>query len=149
MSLTQLNVFRHLTLLVLICIFCSCGSTISLFDQYAYQQVTSIKIDAMDLMEQASDSYIVHEKEIKAIDLQIKKVIEYEKHRSQNKITSQMWEKLNDPKGHLYGGFTARWREKKTLNRAFIDAQLMIVSASFDQIAELESGKIKSAEASK
>ena len=73
------------------------------------------------------------------------KIIEYEKHRPKNQITAKMWELLNDSTAHLYGGFINRWRVQKKLGAAFIQNQKIIVGKAFDQIAELESGKIKPA----
>lgn len=137
-----MNTLRKLPSIILL-FLCSCGPSISLFDQYAYVQVTNIKVEALDLMGQATDAYSAHEKEIKVVDQQIRKAMEYEKHRPKNAITSVLWEKLNDPGAHLYGGFINRWREKGKLDTAFANGQQYIISRAFDQIAELESGKIK------
>jgi hypothetical protein len=130
-------------LIVFILGCCGCGSTIALFDQYAYEKTTSIKVDALNLMEKATENYDQHKTEVDVIDTQISKIIEYESHRPKNQITSKLWTILNDSTAHLYGGFVSRWRSQKKLSAAFIKNQKIIVSKAFDQIAELESGKIK------
>lgn len=132
---------RYITFLSLL-ILCSCSPRISLYDQYAYTQVTSIKIDALMVMQEASESYTSHISDIKKVDISIRKIIEYEKHRPTNSISTQMWEKLNDPGVPLYAGFITRWKQKGKLDTAFVSSQQRIIGLAFDQIAELESGKI-------
>ena len=124
----------------------ACSPRISFFDQYAYTQVTSIKVDALNLMSEAADNFSVHENEVKAMDITIRKMIEYEKHRPKDSVTLKQWEKLYDPKKYLYGGFINRWRQKSKLDSAFIADQQNLIGKAFDQIAELESGKLKSKE---
>jgi hypothetical protein len=119
--------------------FNRCASTIAMYDQYAYAQVTSLKVDALQLMGKADQDYESNEKQITEIDIKIKKAMEYEKHRPKNEIVNNMWLKISDPKAYLYGAFIDRWRQKKKLEIAFIDDQKRIVGLAFDQIAELES----------
>lgn len=121
----------------------ACSPKISFFDQYAYTQVTSIKVDALDLMSKATDNFPVHENEVKAVDITIRKMIEYERHRPNDSITLKQWKKLYDPKKYLYGGFINRWRQKNKLDATFIADQQNLIGQAFDQIAELESGKLK------
>ncbi|RYX85130.1 hypothetical protein EON73_03030 [bacterium] len=124
-------------------LFISCSPKISLFDQYAYTQVTSIKVDALTVMSDAVDSFALHKNEVRAVDISIRKMIEYGRHRLNDTSTIRQWEKLNDPKQHLYGGFINRWKQKNKLDSAFVTDQQYIIARAFDQIAELESGKIK------
>jgi len=53
--------FRHLTLLVVVLSFAACA-TISSFDQYAYAQTTSLKVDALNTMDLATGNYSTNEK---------------------------------------------------------------------------------------
>ena len=121
----------------------SCSPLIAGFDQTAYTQVTSLKVDALDVMSKANEHYTQHETEIKSLQLNIDKAIEYDKHRPKNENTVQMWELLNSPTGHLLGGYFVRWKQKTMLDTAFISDQKKIIGRSFDRIAELESKKIK------
>ncbi|NOW93398.1 hypothetical protein [Mucilaginibacter sp. SG564] len=142
MKITRL----YLTLLLPLCLFLGCSSTISTFDQTAYTQVTSLKVDALDLMDKATENYTSHESEVKALQLNIDKAIEYDKHRPHNEITTQMWTILNDPQGHLFGGFLVKWKKDGKCNATYIVDKKKQISNSFDQIAELESKKIKPAQ---
>jgi hypothetical protein len=54
-----------------------------------------------------------------------------------------MWTILLDSNGHLLGGFITRWEKEQKLNAVFIQEEKKIVGDAFDQIAGLESQKIK------
>ena len=125
-----------------------CSTMMSAFDQVAYQQVTSIRVDAINLMEEATEDYTVHVKEVKALQLQINKAIEYDKHRPHNEITNQMWAILNDPQRNLLGGFFVKWQHDGKCGAVYIQEKIKQVGRSFDQIAELESKKIRPSEVS-
>jgi hypothetical protein len=120
-----------------------CGSSIALFDQYAYTQATSIKVNVLNVMDHAVDEYSAHQQEIMQVNTEIQKMIEYEKHRPKDSITTRMWQLMNDPGRHLYGGFIVRWKKQGHLRQAAIVDAKVLIGLSFDQIAELESGKLK------
>jgi hypothetical protein len=126
----------------------SCVS-ISSFDQYAYAQTTSIKVDGMNLMDLAKEDFSKNESSVVEFQTKLKKVYEYEKNRPKNEISIKLWDKLLDPEGHLLGGFINRWEKEKKLNEAFITEEKKLVDKAFDQIAGLESKKIKSSDISK
>jgi hypothetical protein len=128
--------------IILCCLIASC-TTISLFDQQAYSMTTSLKVDALNLMDSAISSCQLHQAQVQQLTTALAKTFEYEKHRPQNGITVTMWAMLTDTSGHLLGGFIKRWQRQDTLDEAFIRDAKSLVAASFDQIAQLESGKIK------
>lgn len=129
-----------LSSVILVC----CKPFIAAYDQYAYVQTTSIKVDALNLMDLATEDYANHKDEIEAVETNIQKIYEYEKNRPQNEITTAMWKKMIDTGGHLFGGFINRWKKENHLSKAFIeDEKNDIIGPAFDQIAELESKKIK------
>ncbi|MDN3547689.1 hypothetical protein [Mucilaginibacter aquaedulcis] len=136
----------YIQLLLPLCLLLGCSPTISTFDQNAYTQVTSLKVDALDLMDKATDNYTTHESEVKIVQLNIEKAIEYDKHRPHNEITTKMWTILNDPDGHLFGGFLVKWKKDGKCGVAFVADKKKQIGSAFDQIAELESKKIKPSE---
>jgi len=87
---------------IFIIMFCfyGCGPTISQFDQYAYTQTTSLKVDVLNVMDKAVDSYTSHTTDVDQVNTELMKNIEYEKHRAKNQITIDMynimWKLLND-----------------------------------------------------
>jgi hypothetical protein len=118
-------------------------ATISNFDQYAYTQATSIKVDALNVMGLATENYTNHLQDVSQVNNEIEKIYEYEKNRPKNAITTKMWQKMEDSTGHLYGGFIQRWKQQGKLSDAFVNDEKELVAKSFDQIAGLESKKIK------
>ncbi len=136
--------FQFLLLLSVILILAAgCGTTIALFDQYAYTQATAIKVDALTVMDYSKDNYQEHENDIKQVDLKFREMIEYEKHRPQDTINTKMWLTMYDHNKRLYGGFINRWKEKGKLDTGFINDQKVSVGRAFDDIIDLEAKKIK------
>lgn len=120
----------------------SCA-TISNFDQYAYIQTTSIKVDALSIMDLATTEYKDNAKDVREFEIKLQKVYEYERNRPKNKVTLELWDKLMDTKGHLLGGFLFRWKNEQKLGETFITESKKLVFKAFDQISGLESKKIK------
>jgi hypothetical protein len=129
-------------ILAAICIQ-SCSDKMTPFDQYAYTQVTSVKVDALNLMDLATEEYSTHASEIKAVKTELQKAYEYEKHRSNNEETLKIWSAIMDSSEHTFGGFIARWETKKTLKKAYIEDKKKQVDEAFDKIADLEGRKAK------
>jgi hypothetical protein len=137
---------RPVLLFFLLFFFSACA-TISRYDQYAYSQAVSIKVDALNLMDSATGSYQQHKPAVSDIMTTIEKIYEYEKNRPKNTISEKMWSLMKDTSGHLYGGFIKRWQKENTLDQVFIKESKRLIGQSFDQISQLESGKIKPAQA--
>ena len=116
---------------------------ISTYDSYAYTQTTSIKVDAINLMGMATEDYQSHKTDIAAVQNNIQKIYEYEKHRKHDTITVQQWKLLTDTTRHLFGGFIIKWRKEKQLDKGYIQDKEKEVGFAFDQIADLESKKIQ------
>ena len=135
-------IMHKLTLLLLLFSFVGCSS-ISTFDQHAYIQTTSLKVDALNLMTQATDSFSIHAKNVAEVKTNLQKIYEYERNRPKNEVTVKMWDLLLNSDGHLLGGFLKRWEDKSVLGATFVNEEKKIISDAFDQIAGLESGKIK------
>jgi lipopolysaccharide biosynthesis protein len=134
-----------ITGMLLILIFQSC-TTISLYDQYAYNQTTSLKVEALSLMDQATESYTEQQETVEALQMKIEKAYEYEKNRPKNEITIKMWEILKSQEKNLLGGFITRWKNEGKLNSTFISEAKLQIAEGFDYIAQLESGKIKASD---
>ena len=120
----------------------SCA-TIAKFDEYAYTQTTSLKVDALNVMSHGHENYALYASQVTQVNTAIDKMYEYEKNRPKNATSEKMWSVLKDSTGNLFGGFIARWQKEGTLDTAFVRASQDLVSQSFDQISQLESQKIK------
>ncbi|MFI5161222.1 MAG: hypothetical protein ACHQHN_08085 [Sphingobacteriales bacterium] len=136
---------KSITFIFITMVLTACSPLMSNFDQVSYQQTTGLKVDALNLMDEATDSYAAHAAEVKTLQANIDKAIEYDKHRPHNEITNEMWAILNDPQKNLLGGFLVKWKQEDKCGKVYIAEKKKQISFSFDQIAELESKKIKKA----
>ena len=130
-------------LFIVVCFIYTDCSTISHFDQFAYQQTTSLKVDAIHVMDFATEEFKLHEPDVTKIRLDMQKVYEYEKNRPKNEISTKMWAMLIDSSGALFGGFVNTWKSQGKCSPAYITDKKEQIAFAFDQIAELESHKIK------
>ena len=132
----------RLSALLGLCFVTAC-STISTYDQVAYEHATSGKVDTLTLMDKATQSYSSHQKEIDAVKTGLDKAYEYDRGRPLNKSTVAQWEILLDPNRDLVGGFLKMWKSKGSLSATFVAEKKSQIGDAFDQIIGLESGKIK------
>jgi len=144
-TLKKLRRIRSITILFVIFSLVGCNS-MSLFDQHAYTQTTSVKVDALNLMDLAVEEYTTHETSVVELQTQLQKIYEYEKNRPKNEFTLKMWDKLLAEDGHLLGGFLNRWKNETKLNEIFIVESKKQVAQAFDYIAGFESEKLKEAD---
>lgn len=133
-----------------------CGATacsfISPYDQAAYAQAVNLKVDTLALIDKATGSYTEHAGDISRLNLALAKGYEYDKNRSHNEITRKMWEVLlfknpSDPRDGILPRFFEEWKTAGTLKPAEIANDKQDIANAFDKIIQLESGKIRKAEA--
>ncbi len=129
---------------ILLLLVMGCSPRISPFDQYAYLQTTSIKVDAEDVVQLATGDYGSHQRELSELNKEIRKIYEYDKNRPKNEKTVQQWDFLLDPKGGLLGGFLKQWKDQGRLDSVYVAEKVVQIGRGFDQIIYLEIGKNKS-----
>lgn len=122
--------------------FSSCTS-ISIFNETAYEQATSLKVEALILMDKATEPFDSHLRQVESLAASVEKAYEFAKGRPKNEISAKQWEILKDPDRNLLGGFLKRWKEESTLSRVFVNEAKLLVRDAFDTIIGLEGGKIK------
>ena len=139
------SIWIHVFLPICLCLFLlnGCAPLISPFDQVAYEQATSLKVEALALMDKATESYSEHEKDANRLSLEAEKAHEYAKGRPKNEISAKQWELLIDPEKNLLGGFLKHWKEKGKLSATFIREAKALVAEAFNLIIWVEGGKIK------
>lgn len=122
----------------------SCTSTrTALFDPYSYQKTTELKVETSKLMAKANTPYITHKEEVEALQLNIEKLIEYEKNKPNNEISSAMWKILTNKEKNLLSGFFKRWETKVILSPLFIEESKKQISDALDLLIQYEIKKDK------
>lgn len=119
----------------------ACGPTISEFNARAYEQATALKVEALALMEEATEPYAGYADAVQHLKTKLKKAHEFAKGRPNNEISARQWHILIDSDRDLLGGFLADWQEQSSFSPAFVEEKKTQVARAFDTIIELESGK--------
>jgi len=128
-------------------VFGACGPTISTFNARAYEQATSLKVEARALMDNATEPYADHVDAVRQLKMDLRKARAFARGRPNNEISARQWSLLIDPERNLLGGFLNDWKKRSSLPAAFVKEKKAQVSEAFDTIIELESGKITAEEA--
>jgi hypothetical protein len=130
----------------LIAITFSCKPLIATYDQYAYTQATSLKVDMQNLIKKsATVKYSDASSEITNVTTGIQKAYEYAKGRSKNSLsTTQYAVLLSD--NDFYKKFLADWSSSQggMLSQTAADEMSKKAGDLMDTIIELESDKNKS-----
>ena len=125
----------------------SCNSLkTAVFDQYSYQQAISIKVESLNLMDEAAGLYTEHVSDIETLQLDLQKIVEYEKNKPDNEVSYAMWKTIANKDRNLLAGFLKRWKEKNQLSQVFVDEAKIQVSEAIDLIIKYEANKNKTNE---
>jgi len=135
--------FTCFTLCAVIPVLLSSCTSIALYDERAYEQATSLKVESLALMDKAVEEYDIHKTELENLNIKLKKAYEYANGQPKNEISAKQWLILIDPERNLLGGFLKRWEENSSLSPVFAKEAKGLISDAFDTIIGLESGKIK------
>jgi len=135
----------YIAVLTLFLMSCESIKT-AVFDQYAYQEAISIKVESLNLMDEAVASYSEHEDDVQTLLLDLQKILEYEKNKPNNEVSFAMWQVVTDKERNLLAGFLERWKVDSQLSNVFIDEAKGQVTEALDLIIKYEANKNKTNE---
>lgn len=121
----------------------ACNNLQSIYSERAYQQAVTLKVESLDLISHATNSFTSLQADVEHLKTDLQKAYEYARGRPNNETSTRQWKILIDPERNLLGGFLARWEEEEKLSPVFVAESSKIISDAFDTIIELESGKLK------
>jgi len=144
----KIAVFRKsLFVIVFALVLSSCQSLkTAVFDQYSYQQAVSIKVESLNLMNDATKSYSASEVEVEELLLDLQKMVEYEKNKPDNEVSFAMWNVLANKDKNLLAGFFKRWKADGQLSETFTNEAKLQISEAVDLIIKYEAHKNKTNE---
>ena len=145
MHISRTYISIYLFSLIISPIIIGCSPLIAKFDNVAYQQTISIKVDALALLDKAGTPYKDNETAINALMSQAKKAQEYAKGIPKNNLTTEQWDIMLSPKHNLLGGVIEKWKKESKLNKSFINNVKVQIEQGFNNIIDLELGKNKPA----
>lgn len=138
---------KSILVMVLLLLISSCNSLkTAIFDQYSYQQAISIKVESLNLMDDASQPFNTFEVEVEDLMLELQKMVEYEKNKPNNEVSYAMWNVLANKDKNLLAGFFKRWKDDGQLSKAFKNEAKLQVSEALDLIIKYEAQKNKTNE---
>jgi hypothetical protein len=130
-------------ILFILLLFACTGPRIALYNETAYSNAVSLKVESLALMDKATDSISAHVQEISTLETNIEKAYQYVRWLPRNELTVKQWEILKDSNRDLLGGFLKKWENEKVLHVVFIKEKEKQISDAFDEILKLETGKNK------
>lgn len=120
-----------------------CAPIIAPYNQRAYENATSLKVETVMLVKKGTESYSLHADKVEQVELKLNQAYEYINGIPQNELSAKQWQILIDPEGNLAGGYFKRWAEKDSLSKFFVEEASKLISSGFDKIIQLEAAKIK------
>lgn len=154
-SIPYYLILAHARLLSILTLLCLAGcNTISSYDQAAYANVTSLKVDTLNMVGQATGSYVDHSTKIANLNTMLAKAYEYDHGRPLNQRTIDLWDQLlmvnaTDKNTGILPHFFELWKTEEKMSDIFINGrdhksgEKARIGKAFDQIIALESGKNK------
>jgi hypothetical protein len=120
------------------------SACVSLYDSFAYQQATALKVETLDLMDKGTEPFSQHQSQAADLRLKLLKAYEYEKGRPKNDESTGMWRIMTDStEAGSPVAFLEFWKRKGAVNPAFVREQKEQVGQNFDRVIRLESLKLK------
>ena len=149
-QIKRYSVLRSSLLMATLALFLvSCNSLkTAVFDQYSYQQAISLKVESLNLMNNAIEDYSANEAEVEKLLLDLQKIVEYEKNKPDNEVSFAMWNVVANKDRNLLAGFLKRWKDKSQLSKVFINEAKLQVTEALDLIIKYEANKNKTNESS-
>jgi hypothetical protein len=125
---------------LLLCVMLTSCNAIktAVYDQYSYQQTTSIKVDASRLIDKSTDQYSKNVADVQKLLLDMDKMMEYEKNKPNNEITFAMWQVLTNKEKNSVAGFFKRWEEKGSFSPIFLEESKKQLMEGFDLLIQYE-----------
>jgi uncharacterized protein YeaO (DUF488 family) len=114
------------------------------YNQHAYEQTTSLKVEALSLVAKANEAYSDHEKEIEQFKLRMLKAHEYARGIPKNLEATEQWAILINPEGRSMFGFLDFWKKNNQVSEMFAEEYKKEIDKHFNAIIELEAGKMSS-----
>jgi len=121
----------------------SCKPMIALYDQYAFTQATSLKVDMQNLaLESDSVSYDAAKPDIDKVNVELQKAYEYNKGRDLNSLSTKQYEILVS-ETQFYKSFLNNWKTKGKENETVAQDASEKIGQLLDKVIQLENGKNK------
>jgi hypothetical protein len=138
-----LSHYKKIYWVFLLVLSIGCKPTIALYDQYAYTQATSLKVDMQNLaLESQNVNYNDATADINKVNTDLQKAYEYNKGRDLNSLSTKQYEILLS-ENDFYKQFLGNWKSSGKESATFAQNVSDKIGQLMDQIIKLENGKNK------
>jgi hypothetical protein len=138
-----LSHYKKIYWVFLLVLSIGCKPTIALYDQYAYTQATSLKVDMQNLaLESQNVNYNEATADINKVNTDLQKAYEYNKGRDLNSLSTKQYEILLS-ENDFYKQFLNNWKSSGKESATFAQNVSDKIGQLMDQIIKLENGKNK------
>lgn len=101
---------------------------------------TEVRDEAIELISVGEEDYSEYSMQIELLKAKCNRALAFEKSRSMNHTTKEMWKEVIMSNGSLFAVLDL-WKANGTLSPAFIDAILVKIERQFNSIIDLENHK--------
>ncbi len=136
------NLYGNLMRMFLLALMVAgCSFSSAIFNQRAYEQSVSLKVDALALMDRATSPFEWSKEQVDQVKLQFSKAYEYANGLPNNEETAAQYKIMMDTAQASFFGFLKSWESEGKLGETFVSNSKEVISDQFDRIIWLESGK--------
>ena len=132
----KLLILRSLGIASVFCVLIAGCTVLKTVDREALQMTTALKVETLNLLDNAGEAYDEYEPQIEAVMIDIEKAMAYTSVLEKT-LSAAHWEKLQEEEGVL-STFFETWKKEGTLGSNEISKARTEVSGVFDRIIELE-----------
>jgi hypothetical protein len=119
-----------------------CAPLIAGYSAEAYKNATTLKAEALAMIDKSGESYASRQKEVDALSVKIDAAYEYAAGLPNNEVSARQWLILKDPDRSFYGGYIRLWKSSGAVKSAAFRADAkQQVGRAFDEIICLEVNK--------
>jgi hypothetical protein len=142
-AVSKMKTQQALIIAVSLWLLSACAPLISLYDQYAYTQAVSLKVDMQNLAdESATTNYTDAKANVDAVNTELQKAYEYDRGRSKDSLSTKQYGILLSDKG-FYKNFLKDWQTHSKLSTTAAGEMRIQIGKLMDEVIALEVGKNK------
>jgi hypothetical protein len=137
----RVAVSRAFALLLAVLLLSGCGRLIADYSLDAYKNATTLKAEALAMVDKSNESYGKHAKDVDALNVKIDAAYEFAAGIPDNQLSARQWAIIKDPDLHLYGGYVKFWKTHGPVSAFFRAGAKKNIGEAFDEIICLEVNK--------
>jgi hypothetical protein len=140
------NTLKSTLVLIVFGVSLSACSSIAAYNEKAYENATSAKAEALNIIGKSTEDYNAHKAEIENVKLDVIKAYEFAKGIPKNDAVVKSYEIIINKDGNSPGslfGVISFWKTKGKFSSYYVSEISTKLGKQFDQIISLEQHKNK------